>query len=92
MNRLQALSVPLEKAEKQVLSVQSELGIRQVHLADQESRLKAGTLSLQNTLSQIEDADMNETAFEINKITTTLEALRMSASKILSQSLFDFLD
>ena len=91
MNRIQALSIPLDKAEKQVLSVQAELGIRQVHLRDQGSRLKSGTLSLQNTLTQTEEADMNETAIEITKITTTLEALRMSASKILSQSLFDFL-
>jgi flagellar hook-associated protein 3 FlgL len=91
LNRIQALAIPLDKAVKQVLSVQAELGIRQVHLKDQESRLKSGTLSLQNALSQTEDADMNETAIEISKITTTLEALRMSASKILSQSLFDFL-
>ncbi len=91
MNRIQALSLPLDKAEKQVLSVQAELGIRQVHLEDQESRLKSGTLSLQNTLARTEDADMDETAIEISKITTTLEALRMSASRILSQSLFDFL-
>jgi flagellar hook-associated protein 3 FlgL len=91
LNRIQALSIPLDKAEKQVLSVQAELGIRQVHLEDQKSRLKSGTLSLQNTLTQTEEADMNETAIEITKITTTLEALRTSASKILSQSLFDFL-
>ncbi|MBI4764768.1 MAG: flagellar hook-associated protein FlgL [Deltaproteobacteria bacterium] len=91
MNRLQALSHPLDKAGKQLLSVQAESGIRQVHLKDQESRLKSGTLSLQNALTQTEDADMNETAIEITKITTTLEALRMSASNILAQSLFDFL-
>ena len=40
MNRIQALSIPLEKAEKQVLTVQAELGIRQVHLTDQKSRLE----------------------------------------------------
>ncbi len=91
MKRIQALSIPLEKALKQVLTVQAELSIRQVHLADQKSRLEAGTVNLKNNLTEIEDADMTETAIELQKLTTTLEALRMSSSKILSQSLFDFL-
>ena len=91
MNRIQALSIPLEKAAKQVLTVQGNVGIRQTILDDQKIRLEANTVSLQNAQSRIEDADMNETIIDLQKISTALEALRLSSSKILSQSLFDFL-
>lgn len=91
LRRIQALSIPLEKAGKQVLSVQTELSIRQDHLSDLKSRLETGTVNLKNNLTEIEDADMTETFVDLQKLTASLEALRMSSTKILSQSLFDFL-
>jgi len=91
MNRIAALGIPLEKAQEQVLTVQSEVGIRQTNLKDQTTRLDANTVSLQNAQSQTEDANMDETIIDLQKISTALEALRLSSSKILSQSLFDFL-
>ncbi len=91
MHRLAALMAPLDAARTQVLNVQSELGTRQVHLSDQASRLKNATLDLRNGLSATEDADMEETITEILKTQTALQALRESASRILSQSLLDFL-
>ncbi len=91
LRRIQSLTIPLEKAGKQALTVQAEMSVRQAQMADQKSRLEAGTVNLKNNLTEIEDADMTETAVELQKLTTTLEALRLSSSKILSQSLFDFL-
>jgi flagellin-like hook-associated protein FlgL len=91
MRRIQALSIPVDKAGKQVLTIQADLSIRQVHLTEQKSRLEAGTLNLKNNLTETEDADMTETIVDLQKLTSYLEALRMSSSKILSQSLFDFL-
>jgi flagellar hook-associated protein 3 FlgL len=91
IRRIQSLSIPLEKATKQVLTVQAEMSTWQVHLTDQKSRLEASTVNLKNILTETEDADMTETALELQKLTTSLEALRISSSKILSQSLFDFL-
>lgn len=91
MHRLMALAIPMDAARTQVLNVQSEIGTRQVHLSDQETRLKNATLNLQNGLSATEDADMEATIIEVLKTETALQALREAASRILSQSLLDFL-
>jgi flagellar hook-associated protein 3 FlgL len=91
MHRLLALSIPLDAARNQVLQAQAEIGTRQVHLDDQKTRLDDTTLNLKNALSATEDADMDETITEILKTETALQALREAASRILSQSLLDFL-
>jgi flagellar hook-associated protein 3 FlgL len=91
MHRLLALSIPLDAARNQVLQAQAEIGTRQVHLDDQKTRLDNTTLNLKNALTKTEDADMDETITEILKTETALQALREAASRILSQSLLDFL-
>jgi flagellin-like hook-associated protein FlgL len=91
LRRIRALALPLEKAEKQVTMVRAELATRHIHLENQETGLKAGSESFKDALSKIEDADMAETIVALQQVAVTLEALRMSSSKILSQSLFDFL-
>lgn len=91
LHRIAALAKPIDDARIQVLNIQSEIGAKQIVLNDQSKRLDSSTLVMQNALTKTEDADMNETAVELLKIQTTLEALRASASKILSQSLLDFL-
>ncbi len=90
-HRLMALSIPLDAARNQILNVQAEIGTRQVALNDQKTRFDTSTLNLQNALSKTEDADMDQTATEILKTQTALQALRASASKVLSESLLDFL-
>ena len=90
-HRLMALSIPLDDAGNQVLQVQAEIGTRQVHLNDQKTRLDNTALNLKNALSKTEDADMEETTTEILKTDTALQALRESASRLISQSLLDFL-
>jgi flagellar hook-associated protein 3 FlgL len=91
MNRIEALIISLEKIQNQVLTVQGETGVRLTQLNDQKSRLAADTVNLQNNLSQSEDAAMDETIVSLQKMMTTLNALRSAAAKILPQSLFDFL-
>jgi flagellar hook-associated protein 3 FlgL len=91
MHRLLALAIPLDAARNQVLQAQAEIGTRQVHLDDQKTRLDDNTLNLKNALTETEDADMDETITEILKTETALQALREAASRILSQSLLDFL-
>ncbi len=90
-HRLMALSIPLDDAGNQVLQVQAEIGTRQVHLNDQNARLDNAALNLKNALSKTEDADMEQTITEILKTETALQALRESASRLISQSLLDFL-
>jgi len=92
LHRIAALSIPFDDASNQVLNIQAEIGTRQVHLNDQKTRLDSSVLNLTNALSETEDADMDKTITEILKTQTALDALRESASRILSQSLIDFLE
>jgi flagellar hook-associated protein 3 FlgL len=91
LRRISAMAVPLEKSEDQVTLIRAELAARQIHLENQEEGLKAGSETLKDALSEIEDADLAETIMALQQVVVTLEALRMSSSRILSQSLFDFL-
>jgi flagellar hook-associated protein 3 FlgL len=91
LHRIAALSLPLDDGQNQVLNVQTEIGTREVRLNDQKTRLDSSALNLTNALSETEDADMDKTITEILKTQTALDALRESASRILSQSLIDFL-
>ncbi len=91
LHRIAALAKPIDDARVQTLGIQSEIGTRQIVLNDQSKRLSSSTIVMQNALTKIEDADMTETATELLKTQTALEALRASASKIISQSLLDFL-
>jgi flagellar hook-associated protein 3 FlgL len=90
-NRIETLSGALDNSRTQVLSVQGQLGLRQTQLNDQKSRLDANTLIQQNSLSQTEDAEMDQTIVSLQKMSTVLNALRSAAAKILPQTLFDFL-
>jgi flagellar hook-associated protein 3 FlgL len=91
LHRIAALSIPFDDASNQVLNVRAEIGTRQVYLNDQKTRIDSSVLNLTNALSETEDADMDKTATEILKTQTALDALRQSASRIISQSLIDFL-
>jgi len=91
MHRIKALSVPFDDANKQVLTIQAEVGTRQSEFKDQTTKLDNSTLTLQNALAKTEDADMTETIVDIQQAQTALEALRASSATLLSQSLFDFL-
>jgi len=90
-NRIEALAGALNNIQNQVLAAQGQIGLRQSQLNDQKSRLNANTGTQQNNLSQTEDANMDETIVYLQKKTTTLNALRSAAAKILPQTLFDFL-
>jgi flagellar hook-associated protein 3 FlgL len=90
-NRIEALSGPLSKIQDQALTAQALVGTRQNQLSAQKTRLESDTLNAKNSLSQTEDADMDQTIITLQKISTTLNALRSTAAKILPQSLFDFL-
>jgi len=89
--RMEALVDPLSRVQEQVAVVQSDVGARMSRLQDQSSRLTLNTNAQKNFLSATEDADMNETIMQLQMTDTTLQALRAASSKIISQSLFDFL-
>jgi flagellar hook-associated protein 3 FlgL len=89
--RLEALIAPLENAQNQSDSVNAQLAVRQVGLKDQATLLSQRSTDDANQLSSVEDADLNQVGLDLTMVSTSLDALRSSANKILSHSLFDFL-
>ena len=73
------------------INTTADAGSRLKYLDDQKDRLEDNEISYRQSLSVLEDADIAEVALEITKIQSTLEAMRISSMKSLSQSLFDFL-
>lgn len=89
--RIEALMDPLNKTQDQLAVVQANIGARLSSLKDQSSVFTQATNAVKNSLSATEDADITETAMQLQKTDVTLQALRATSARILSQSLFDFL-
>jgi flagellar hook-associated protein 3 FlgL len=89
--RVEALQDPFNRAQNQLNASQAGVGARLDTLKTQTSRLTDSTATLQDSLSATENADMNTSALQLQMADTTLQALRSTAAKILSQSLLDFL-
>jgi len=89
--RIQALVTPFSQAQDQLATTQADVGARLLRLKDQSSLLTQGTNTLQTALAAVEDADMTATGVELQKTNVALQALYAASSKIMSQSLFDFL-
>ena len=73
------------------INTTADVGSRLNYLLNQKDRLEDNEISYTQNLSILEDADISEVALEITKIQSTLEAMRISSLRSLSQSLFDFL-
>lgn len=78
-------------AKNQVVVSQTEVGAKLARLERQYEKLDETDLIYKKLLSNVQDADIAEVASQIANIQASLEALRLSASKIFSQSLLDFL-
>lgn len=89
--RIESLIKPFDLVHQRVISAQAEVGTRLGSLNGQTERLGSSTLILSNLLSETEDADIAQTAVELNKAETALKALLKSSADILSTSLMDFL-
>ncbi len=90
-SRIETMSEPLSKMRDQVNALQADVGARINALTDQTTQLNQNTTTLQDDLSTIQDADMNTIALQLSQTNTALQALYSTSSKILPQSLFDFL-
>lgn len=91
VNRVQALLDPFNRMQEQTSAAAATIGARLSGLNDQSTQLGRNTNALRNSLSTIMDIDMTETAMQLQKADTTLQALYSASAKIMSQSLLDFL-
>lgn len=81
----------LDVVLNQVIMARSELGSRINSLNQVFDGLQKSTVDNKSFTSQLEDADMFQVISDINKTDTTMKATLESSSKMLSQSLMDFL-
>jgi flagellar hook-associated protein 3 FlgL len=87
----QALTA-LENAIDQTTNVRADVGAKMKRLEDLQSSFDDRSLTYNTLLSNTEDDDIAVTISELTKTQVSLESLRASSAKILSQSLMDFLD
>ncbi|MBI5098512.1 MAG: flagellar hook-associated protein FlgL [Nitrospirae bacterium] len=87
-----AFITSLDNATNQVANVRADVGARISYIERLKSTHEDRDTSLKTLLSNTEDTDIAGTVSELTKIQVSLESLRASGAKVLSQSLMDFLD
>ncbi|RJQ13380.1 MAG: flagellar hook-associated protein 3 [Nitrospiraceae bacterium] len=87
----QAALSEIDDALTQVSNVRATAGARMNRLEDLRNSLDDRNLSLNTLLSNTQDTDIAQTISELAKIEVALQSLRASGSKVISQSLLDFL-
>ncbi len=90
-DRVSALIHTIDYAIDQVSESRAEVGARMNLIEKEQDAVSEQVLSLQKTLSEIEDADITEVVSNMAKYQTALEALRNSGARFMTQSLLDFL-
>lgn len=89
---IQASITLIDNATGQVANVRADVGARMNYIEKLRSTHEDRDTELNTMLSNTEDDDMAGTISELTKIQVSLESLRASSAKVLSQSLMDFLD
>ncbi|NOX21369.1 MAG: flagellar hook-associated protein 3 [Nitrospirae bacterium] len=90
-DRINALVGAIDRAINAVAESRAAVGARMNLIEREHERSSDAVVSLQKSLSKVEDADISEVISEIAKYQTALEALRQSGAHIISRSLLDFL-
>jgi len=81
----------LDQAMSQVVRMRAEVGARMNAMNATFEGLQKSILDNKSIASQLEDADMFQVVSDINKTESTLKASMETSSKLLNQSLMDFL-
>ncbi len=89
--RMEALAEPFRQAQNQLRAAQGDVGSRLAWLDMQSSNLTKSSNTMQNSLTSLTQADIVEVAARLKTTEVTLAAVRESASRVMSMSLFDFL-
>ena len=81
----------LETAEQRVISVRGEVGGRVREVNDRRERLADHEVAQLELLGRLEDADYASAVLEYQTLQTSLQAQLQTTSRLLGQSLFDYL-
>lgn len=91
-NRITAASGGLDGDLTRVINSRGAAGARVQEMESRQSALADQNLASKSVLSELEDADFADTALKFQTLQTALQATLSSSSKILNQSLMDFLN
>lgn len=90
-NRVQAMTEPFDVALKNVMNIEAVNQLRLKRIDDQQHQHSLATNQAIGFLSKIEDADLNEVITALRKSEVAIAAMQISSSRMLQQSLMDFL-
>lgn len=90
-DKVRTLTKAITSALDAVINTRAEVGARLEYIYREEQNNEDTTLSIRESLSKTEDADITEVISEITKAESALQALRQASVEILSQSLLDYL-
>ena len=88
---IDSLTEDLTTALTQVEEVTMDLSVNYTRLESTESYWEQFTLTIENMLSEEEDADLAEAIVELQLQETVYEAALNAAAKVFDQSLLDYL-
>ncbi|MBI4686809.1 MAG: flagellar hook-associated protein FlgL [Nitrospirae bacterium] len=88
---VQSAITSIDDSISSAVNKRAEIGSKLSRLDDQRKRLDSSNYNMKIALSNTQDADIAETIGELSKTEIALQSLRESSSRILSQSLLDFL-
>jgi flagellin-like hook-associated protein FlgL len=84
-------SLLIDSALDKVLNVRADVGSRIKYIEDHKFALEDDHIFFSTHLSSFEEADIASAATEMAKVQASLEAMRISSIRMLSQTLLDFL-
>lgn len=91
IGRIEALRQPLDMAVKNVINLESVNQLKLNRIDDQKKLGNNAANNVKAFLSKTEDADITEVITEMQKSQVALSAMQISSSRMLQQSLMDFL-
>jgi flagellar hook-associated protein 3 FlgL len=81
----------MDLAMDQLLSVRADIGTRMIRMETTQNRLEASHLNVTRLLSEVEDADIISLVSELAREENLYQAALLASSKLMQQSLVDFI-
>lgn len=91
MDRLDQRLSELSRNQQNALNAMGDLGARLERLNDSGERLASMDLNLQGVLSNIESADYADVALELSRAEQTLQLAQLTGSRLMQNTLLNFL-
>lgn len=91
LDRLDQRLSEMSRNQQNALNAMGDLGARLERLNDSGDRLASMDLNLQGVLSNIEDADLADVALDLSRAEQTLQLAQLTGSRLMQNTLLNFL-